>query len=168
MNGLMKRGGLFPMISRDQSGLLGPVFDDWFNQALRGLPMPVKSIGSYSYPKTDAYVEGNDFVVEAIVPFVKKENLSVELDGNTLSIAGETCSDVENSERRYALRELRRSKFIRKFSLSDDIVSAVRDVNVNLTDGVLRVVFKDVVGGPVSEEVPTSKPLPIGETTKLK
>lgn len=168
MNGLIKRGGLFPMATRDLTNLLDPLFDDLFNQALRGLPVPVKSLGSYSYPKTDAYVEGDDFVIEAIVPFVKREDLSVELDGNTLSICGETCSDTENDKRQYALRELRRSKFVRKFRLSDEIVAAVKDVDVSLVEGVLKVVFKEVAAKPKPEEVKTSTTLPIGETTKLK
>jgi len=168
MNELMKRGGFFPPMSRDISSLLNPLFDELFNQVVRGLPVPMKPLGTYSYPKTDAYTEGNDFIVEAIVPFVKKEDLYVELDGRTLSITGETCIGADNDDRRYALKELRRSKFVRKFTLSQDLVDSISDVNVSLEEGILKVVFKDVVRAGKEEAVPTAKNLPIDSTTKLK
>ncbi len=129
-------------------------FDQVFNDFLSEFPSTIKTINQgnslRTYPKTDIYAEGSDVVVEALVPFVKKENLEVKLDGNVLLISGSCGETTESKDRGYILKEIKRSKFTRSFSIPEEIKKNIQDMDASLNDGVLKIVLKGAMEKPPS------------------
>lgn len=132
----------------DSSSLFGPVetvFDQLVNHFFDGFPGPIKTAAgsSRAYPKTDIFREGSDIVIQAFVPFAKKEDLQVKLEEGCLTISGEGESFDETKNRGYLIKELRRSRFSRSFSVSKAVQDIISDVEAELKDGILTVVLKD-------------------------
>jgi len=74
-----------------------------------------------SYPKVDVIEKPEKLVVKAEVPGLKKEEVSVELDGDVLVIKGEKRSKEEDKNEKYLYREIKRSSFQRSFVLGKNI-----------------------------------------------
>ena len=66
----------------------------------------------------DVYATDDEVVVEAILPGVKPEEVDITMEGNTLSIAGDTSSTIPDREG-LMLQEIRRGRFIRTLTLPD-------------------------------------------------
>jgi HSP20 family protein len=64
----------------------------------------------------DVYATNDDVVVEAILPGVKPEGVDIAVEGNTLSIAGDTSSMIPAREG-LLLQEIRRGRFVRTLVL---------------------------------------------------
>ena len=114
-----------------------------------------------TYPKLDAYRDGSDFIVEACVPFCRREDLSVELERNDLVIRGQVAAEHSNrapTDRTTYLKELVRSSFERAISLDPGLVKAWdKTVTATLSDGILRVTLK----GFMETKSPESNSIPI-------
>ena len=65
----------------------------------------------------DVYATDDDFVVEANLPGVKPEEVDITVEGNTLTIAGETRSSRKEEEGATILAEIKRGRFTRTMSL---------------------------------------------------
>jgi len=114
-------------------------------------PLQFTSVKSRAYPRIDAYKEGNDLVVEAIVANVKPENLKVELVDGNLIIQGSVETREENNGRYYYHTELFRSKFRRSFPINAELYEAwikrtedKAEVDAELKNGVLTIKLKDI------------------------
>ena len=64
----------------------------------------------------DVYATSSDVVVEAILPGVKPEGVDITVEGNTLSIAGDTSSMIPGRDG-LLLQEIRRGRFVRTLAL---------------------------------------------------
>jgi HSP20 family protein len=64
----------------------------------------------------DVYATNDDVVVEAILPGVKPEDVDITVEGNTLSISGDTSSSIPDREG-LLLQEIRRGRFMRTLTL---------------------------------------------------
>ena len=64
----------------------------------------------------DVYATNGEVVVEAILPGVKPEEVDITMEGNTLSIAGDTAAIAPDREG-VLLQEIRRGRFIRTLTL---------------------------------------------------
>jgi len=64
----------------------------------------------------DVYATNDAVVVEAILPGVKPERVDITVEGNTLSIAGDTSSMIPGREG-LLLQEIRRGRFVRTLAL---------------------------------------------------
>ena len=64
----------------------------------------------------DVYATNDAVVVEAILPGVKPEGVDITVEGNTLSIAGDTSSMIPGREG-LLLQEIRRGRFVRTLAL---------------------------------------------------
>jgi HSP20 family protein len=64
----------------------------------------------------DVYATDDEVVVEAILPGVKPEEVDITMEGNTLSIAGDTSAMIPDREG-LLLQEIRRGRFIRTLTL---------------------------------------------------
>jgi len=81
-------------------------------------------------------VEDEEFVITALVPGVKADNLNIQMHNETLTIQGE-LEGPENGSERFLVRELPVGKFYRVIHLPEqlDANKAVAD----LSDGVLTL-----------------------------
>jgi len=97
----------------------------------RGMPeMPV--------PKVDIFDRNGSIVVKAELPGVKKEDVSVEVEGHDLVIQGKRDEKTETKEENYYRMERSSGSYYRRIPLPD----GVKDENVTASyeNGVLEVV----------------------------
>lgn len=72
-----------------------------------------------SYPKVDILDKEDSIQIEAAVPGMSKDEISIEIHDGILTISGEKISQEKESGR-YIYRELKRSSFRRSWTLNDN------------------------------------------------
>ena len=77
--------------------------------------------------------------VEVDLPGVKKEDISVDIKDNVLTISGERKTKKEVKEKDYYKKESSYGKFQRSFTLPDN--TDAENIEANSKDGVLEVVI---------------------------
>ena len=88
--------------------------------------------------KMDVKEEGNNYLVHAELPGVKKEDIHVIIDGNQVSISAETKQEKEVKEGDRVLRSERYfGKVSRSFQLEQDLDESTATAKFN--DGVLEL-----------------------------
>ena len=65
----------------------------------------------------DVYASDDDFVVQAILPGIKPEDVEITVEGTTLTISGDTTVTSNGKEGSLLLQEIRRGRFMRTLSL---------------------------------------------------
>lgn len=78
-----------------------------------------------------------DFLVELAIPGIKKEQLSIDLIGNKLTIKGEKKIQKEMQEENYTRKEFSFGTFERSFTLPKEV--DVNKIDAVYTDGILKV-----------------------------
>jgi len=103
----------------------------------------INDVKTRSYPKVDVRRSDHDLVFEAAVPFVKKENLDITLEKNSLRISGKVIKEESLKDDLFIKRELVRSSFSRSFSLEETLCrkweSDGGNISADLKDGLLTV-----------------------------
>ena len=79
----------------------------------------------------------NDFQLELLAPGFSKEDLTVKMDKNVLTISAEKKTDALKENERYTRREFSLSSFERSFRLPEGI--DVEKIAAQHSDGVLRL-----------------------------
>ena len=111
-------------------------FDDIF----RGFFRPVRMDKELPQFKMDVKENDKAYTVHADLPGVKKEDIHVSIEGNTVAISAESRSESEQKESEKVLRRERTwGKVYRSFSLGSDIDQASATAKYN--DGVLELVL---------------------------
>jgi len=108
--------------------------------------------GRFTLP-LDAYATADELVITASVPGLSPEDVEITIDGDTLSIQGETSGPVENVE--YMMHERPFGKFARTLRLN--IPVDAHRAEASFENGVLVLTI------PKAEE---AKPRTIKVTTK--
>jgi HSP20 family protein len=123
-------------------------FDKLFDDAFRGnFPDVYKSFGidpfsKTSYPKVNVVSFENKIEIEAEIAGYTKDNISVQIEDNVLSIVGKASpAEAEDSltNKVYILRELKRSSFSRSFKLNDQLDAF--KIDATFKDGLLKLVI---------------------------
>lgn len=121
-------------------------FDDFFKSSD---PFFSKNFGidffqKGAYPKIDVSEYDDRVVIEAGIPGLVKEDVSVEIDDRSLVISGNKQMNSENTSevttKHY--RELKRSSFRRSFTLGENI--DVNGAEATVENGLLKVVLKKI------------------------
>ena len=92
-----------------------------------------------AYTPLDIEETGEEVVVVAEVPGVKKEDVKVSLEDGVLSIGGERKPHAPSVRARGLVREHRLGKFQRSVRLPYEVDAAA--VSAELSDGLLRIVL---------------------------
>ena len=100
---------------------------DWFGS---------RTSGSGVFPHLNVFTSGDDFVVEAELPGVKKQDLDVQVRGDTLRIQGKKTIAYDEYASIHR-RERTAGQFDRTVTLPDEIDSA--RVSADFRDGVLTL-----------------------------
>ncbi|MEO1766908.1 Hsp20/alpha crystallin family protein [Thiobacter aerophilum] len=118
---------------------LDSVFDDFFKGFLVR-PMALEGVPKAPEIKMDVTENDKAYTVKAEIPGVKKEDIHVSVDGNTVSISAEVKKESEEKEGEKVLRSERYfGRVARSFSLGSDIDEA--NATAKYTDGVLELVL---------------------------
>jgi HSP20 family protein len=86
--------------------------------------------------KIDLRDNGNEYVVEAEVPGVKKEDIDISYDNNSLKISLNKEENIDKSEKNYIHRERRLSSMERRIMLAD---INDKEIKAKLDNGLLIV-----------------------------
>ncbi len=100
---------------------------DWFGS---------RTSGSGAFPLINVFNEGDDFVVVAELPGVKKEDLDVQVRGDTLRLQGKKTVAYDETASIHR-RERASGQFDRTLTLPDEIDAA--RVSAEYRDGVLTL-----------------------------
>jgi HSP20 family protein len=105
---------------------LSEMMDRMFDDSMMG----PRSMGGFGIPM-DVYVTDEDYIIHAVMPGLKPEDLNVEVNDNTVIIQGEVvppAKDVEKSN--WLLQEIRYGKFSRSLSVGSEIDGSKAEAHV--------------------------------------
>lgn len=119
-------------------------FDKFFDETFRGqFPEVYKTFGidpfsKSAYPKVNVLSYDDKVEIEAEIAGFHKEDISIQIEDDVLSIVGKTSQPVEQTDKSvYLLRELKRSSFSRSFRLTDQLDSD--KVEATFNNGLLYI-----------------------------
>lgn len=91
-----------------------------------------------STPLTDFYEGKDDFKIVMNLPGIKKEDISIESDAESMEIKVNKDETKENKNTKYHVRERRVGKFMRRINFPSFIDP--NNAKISLQDGVLTVI----------------------------
>lgn len=124
--------------------------DDLFDDLMRGffvrpLPFPAEA-QALGQVKVDVKENDNAYTVHADLPGVKKEDIHVNIEGNTVSISAEVKHETERKEGEKLLRSERYyGKVYRSFTLGHDVDEAA--AKAKFENGVLDLTLPKKTAG---------------------
>jgi HSP20 family protein len=120
----------------DQLTNLREELDRAFGSSLNSFFRPLGSLNRWN-PAVDVYQDKDQFTVYAELPGLKKEEIEISLNGETLTISGERKHEVN------ADKGFRTERYFGKFQRSLTLPVSVNSEKVNATykDGILKVVL---------------------------
>ena len=90
------------------------------------------------FPKVDIIDHDNEIEVQAALPGVKKEDLDVTINNQTITIRTSSKEEKKEEEKgKYFRREITRGEFQRTLSLPDNVDDA--NAKASFRDGILTV-----------------------------
>lgn len=122
------------------------LFDSLFNGTMGGM---MNGLGGRpgAIPTVDVKEAGDAYTLEMELPGRSENDVSIELDHNTLTISSKTEEEKSSKEEKpekdgkekskYLIRERRVSSFRRSFTLPDDVNEEA--VNASFKNGILTV-----------------------------
>jgi len=90
-------------------------------------------------PLMDVEDTGREFKVALETPGIKKEDVKIEVTGNTLEVSAESTVEEEEKGKNFLRRERSVSKFYRALELPEDVVTD--EVEAKMENGVLEIVL---------------------------
>jgi len=114
----------------ERDGLFNLDFDSLFS------PSCINAIEKF---ETDVYEKDGNWTIEAAVPGVKKEEISIDVDDGILSISIEKKKETNVEKQNYILKEINYGSQTREFKLPKGIDKT--NPEAELKDGILKVVF---------------------------
>jgi len=88
-------------------------------------------------PPVDIYEEGDNLILKAELPGVRKEDLDVSVENNLLTLSGERRQESEVKEDQFHRLERFYGKFTRSFTLPVGIQTG--HIHAEVRDGILTV-----------------------------
>jgi HSP20 family protein len=88
-------------------------------------------------PRVDITEDEKEYVIDAELPGVKKEDVKVSIENGVLSISGERKSEKEEKGKKYHRVEQTYGTFMRSFTLPEG--SSGEKISAEFRDGILKV-----------------------------
>lgn len=128
--------------------LFDPFFADPFENAFKGMfrPLRVEMEEGPQIVKVDVEEQGNEYIVRAEIPGVKKEDINVQVEGNTISITGEVKheKDVKSNGGKVLRSERYYGSVGRTFTVASDLDQA--QAKAKYENGVLELTVPKKTG----------------------
>jgi HSP20 family protein len=123
---------------RPQSPLASP-FDGFFNGFFgRDIAQLMGSDELFrSAPRVNITESKEGFHLEMLAPGFSKENITMQVENDTLTMSGEVSTNDENKGERYTRREFSYGSFKRSFKLPENVKAD--DIKAEYVNGVLKV-----------------------------
>ena len=127
-------------------------FDSLLNELFNDNFAPLKqAFGDGSYPKVNVLDTDQAVVIEAAIPGMNKEDITLKIDNEILTISGASNQNADYEGATFVRREIKKTKFERSFALSDNIDNEA--ITAHCENGILRLTLPKVV--PSNEEPKT-------------
>ena len=110
------------------------LLDDFLNGSLTGF---VGSDTLTNQPAVNIVETKSDYRIELAAPGFEKQDFSLNVEDNYLTIKAERKQETENSDERYTRREFRFETFQRSFKLPETVNQ--ESVNAVYENGVLKI-----------------------------
>lgn len=107
------------------------MLDDFFNDSW----MPGRSLMRDTF-KIDIQESDKDYLLEAELPGVKKEEIELSIDNDNLCITVKRSEEINKDSKNYVHRERREGCMSRRIHLAG---AKMEDIKAKLNDGVLSV-----------------------------
>ena len=107
------------------------VLDDFFSS-----DWPMKRTLAYDTFKVDVQDSGNEYIIEAEMPGLSKEDIKLGLDDGKLTISVTKNESTEEKDKNYIHRERRSVSMSRTIHLADADASGIK---AKLSDGLLKI-----------------------------
>jgi len=91
-------------------------------------------------PAVDIASTDDDVTLKVDLPGMKKEDISLDIEENVLTVKGERKTESEEKKNSYYRKERSFGSFKRSFTLSDELLTD--DVSAEFVDGVLEITLK--------------------------
>jgi HSP20 family protein len=129
-----------PRVIQNFNDLLDTFRDEFGNylwDPYRGFEWPVEYELPMRIPYVDVIDFGNEYVVKAELPGLKKENVQIEVAPNELSITARADVETEEKEKTYLHRERAFSTFRRRIGFGERIDT--EKASANMAEGILEI-----------------------------
>lgn len=132
-------GAYRPRSIDDQFGrIVENMFDDMFAPLAAGAGLPQWATEGIATPRLNVTETDKEFMVEAEMPGVKKEDVKVSVENQRVTIEGECKRDSEQREgENVVYSEHSARKYMRSFTLPSDVDEAA--AQAQLEHGVLKL-----------------------------
>lgn len=119
--------------------------DEVFNRMFSRLNTyaPAGRTGFLGSPEVDLRDEGDQYVARLDMPGIDSGSITVDVEGQTLTISGTRTAEAEHSEGTLVRKERQTGAFRRSFRLADPVDPGA--VETNYEDGVVTVRIKKAV-----------------------
>ncbi len=117
-------------------------FEDFFRRPFAMMEAPWwprwhALAGGEVSPMVDIYEEGNDIVVKAEIPGMKKEDIRVDINEKAITLSGEKKKEEKIERKDYIRIERSHGSFVRTFPLPAEVMTD--KARASYKDGVLEV-----------------------------
>ncbi|PIL30314.1 hypothetical protein GSI_07498 [Ganoderma sinense ZZ0214-1] len=133
------------------------LFDDAYaRRAQGGSVQPQGSAPRLLRPRVDVHEDKEKNLVTATfeLPGLNKENVSIDVHNNLLTVSGESKFESENNEDGYLLRERRLGRFSRSVPVPEGIKA--EEIKASLENGVLTVTYPRAVAEQAPKKITIS------------
>jgi len=110
------------------------LFESFFNDGLGKFERNV-----FFTPRVDVLEKQNQFEVHLALPGLKKEEINIAVEKNTMTISGERKLKNEDKDDKFHMVENIYGKFSRSFTLPENI--DITKIEGTFEDGMLRIVL---------------------------
>jgi len=112
-------------------------WNEWFDGGLYGRTMNVPAVNIIEHK--------DEYLVSLAVPGMKKDDFTIDVNGNMLTISSEKEEHKEEKDKKFTRKEYNYSTFSRSFTLPEEINK--EKIDARYEDGVLKIAL------PRKEEV---------------
>ncbi|MFX1293750.1 MAG: Hsp20/alpha crystallin family protein [Promethearchaeota archaeon] len=130
------------------------ILDDFFEEfwkpsSLALMQFPELSIPRIQFPRLDIKEFEKDYLIKAEVPGYGKEDINIEIKGDTLIISSEIKQQKDDEQKGYIIRERSQRSFSRLIRIPEG--TKIEDISANLDKGILSISI------PKKEPIPPKK-----------
>jgi len=109
---------------------------DWWRQPL-ALMWPQSQWHEIKQPLIDIMDNGSEYIIEAELPGIQKENIDIKLTKNSIEIIGEKRKEEEEKDKDYHRQERSYSRFYRRLPLPEDVKPS--EAEATFKNGILEI-----------------------------
>lgn len=117
-----------PMMRNFMRDFFGDMMKNWTTQGREMMTWQ---------PAMDIFKKGENIVVEASLPGMKKEDISIDISDGMMTISGEMMNETEVNKDDYYYKERHEGKFSRSIMLPEEV--RTENINAEFRDGLLTV-----------------------------